>query len=243
MLRTCTAWRGGNDCLACDGRENSLFSGLPESALESLHVDVHNVVVPAGAVLYEQGQPAEHLWVLRTGPVKLVASSWDGERRIVRVLKAGDIAGMEGLLAGSFSHTAVAVGEVRACRTPLATVRQLCLDHAGFQWNLMQQWQAALHETEQWLIDATTTGATARMRMARLLLRLRDGDSNRIFIFSREDLGLMLGIAIETASRIIASFVREHLLLRKYARGANPSRYFLGDIPRLEQVATQGVRA
>lgn len=239
-LRTCTAWRGGSECLACDGRENALFSGLPEDVLETLHVDVNNNALPAGGVLYEQGQAANHLWVLRSGPVKLVTTSWDGERRIVRVLKAGDIAGMEGLLAGRFSHTAVAVGGVRACRTPLAAVRQLCLDHAGFQWKLMQQWQAALHETEQWLVDATTTGATARMRMARLLLRLRDGDSERIFIFSREDLGLMLGIAIETASRIIAGFVREQLLIRKYAANANPSRYYLGDIPRLEQVAAHG---
>lgn len=239
-LRTCTAWRGNNDCLACDGRKNSLFTGLPAPALDALHVDVDNHAVPAGEILYEQGQPAEHLWVLRTGPIKLIATSWDGERRIVRVLKAGDIAGMEGLLAGKFSHTAVAVGEVRACKTPLPEVRKLCLEHAEFQWKLMRQWQSALYETEQWLIDATTTGATARMRMARLLLRLREGDTNRIHIFSREDLGLMLGIAIETASRIIASLLRENILVRKYARRENPSRYYEGDIPRLKLVAKQG---
>lgn len=236
-LRTCTAWRGNSECLACDGRRHSLFSGLPEDVLESLHVDVTNLNIPTGETLYGQGQSAEHLWVIRTGAVKLLSNSWEGERRIVRVLKPGDIAGMEGLLAGRYSHAAIAVGDVHVCRTPMPTVQQLCLDHANFQWNLMQKWQAALYETEQWLIDATTTGATARMRMARLLLRLRDSETDRIYIFSREDLGLMLGIAIETASRIIASFVREQLLTRKYARGANPSRYYIGDIAKLEFVA------
>jgi hypothetical protein len=49
----------------------------------------------------------------------------------------------------------------------------------------------------------------------------------------------MLGIAEETASRIIASFLREQLLVRKYVRGANPSRYYEADIGRLEGVATE----
>lgn len=237
-LRICTAWRGNDACLACDGQENALFSGLSAQAVETLHADVHNTAVPAGSVLYQAGQPAENLWVLRTGAVKLLATSWDGEQRIVRVLKAGDVAGIEGLLSGAFAHTAVTAGSVRACLTPVSDIRQLCLDHASFQWSLMQKLQTAIHETEQWLIDATSSKATARMRMARLLLRLRDGESNRIYIFSREDLGLMLGIAIETASRIIASFLREQLIVRKYNRNESIGRYYEGDIPRLIQAAS-----
>ena len=79
----------------------------------------------------------------------------------------------------------------------------------------------------------TSTGASARVRMARLLLHLRDNESNRIYNFSREDLGLMLGITIETASRIIAAFLRERLLVRREAG----SRFYDGDIVRLEMVA------
>lgn len=235
-LRTCTAWRGNADCLACDGRENSFFAGLSPDAVASLHVDVDNVALPAGEVIYQPGAKADYVWVLRTGAVKLLATSWDGDPRIVRVLKPGDVAGLEALLAGSFGHTAVTVGEVRACRTPLRAIRRVCLEQASFQWNLMQKWQAALRETEQWVVDMASTAATARVRMARLLLRLRDGESNRIYNFTREDLGLMLGITIETASRIIAAFLRERLLVRREPA----SRFYDGDIVRLEQVAHGG---
>ncbi len=232
-LRVCTAWRGQGECLACDGRENSFFAGLSPDALAQLHVDVDNVMLPAATPMYEAGARAESLWVLRTGAVKLLAASWDGMQRIVRVLKPGDVVGLEGLLAGTFAHTAVPVAEVRACRIPLRAVQRLCLDHASFQWNLMQKWQAALRETEQWLVDMASTAASARVRMARLLLRLRDGDSNRIYNFTREDLGLMLGITIETASRIIAAFQRERLLVRREPG----SRFYDGDVVRLELVA------
>jgi CRP-like cAMP-binding protein len=97
----------------------------------------------------------------------------------------------------------------------------------------MQKWQAALRETEQWLVDMTSTGATARVRMARLLLRLRDGESKRIYNFSREDLGLMLGVTIETASRTIAAFQRERLLVRREA----DQKFYDADVVRLEMVA------
>lgn len=234
-LRTCTAWRGNADCLACDGRENSFFAGIAPDAVASLDVDVHNVVFSSGEMLYQAGTRAEDLWMLRTGAVKLLATAFDGEQRIVRVLKPGDIAGIEGLLAGNYAHTAVSVGEVHACRTPLRAVQRLCLAQAGFQWSLMQRWQVAVRDAEQWLVDMTSTGATARVRMARLLLRLRDGESNRIYNFSREDLGLMLGTTVETASRIIAAFLRERLLVRREPA----DRFYDADIVRLETVAQE----
>jgi CRP/FNR family transcriptional regulator len=232
-LKTCTAWRNNIACLACDGRENSFFAGLQPDAIATLHVDVDNTATVSDKTLYRAGSRADSLWVLRTGAVKLIASAWDGEPRIVRVLKPGDVAGIEGLLAGSYAHTAMTIGTVHACRTPIRAVRQLCLEHANFQWNLMQRWQTTLRETEQWLVDMTSTGAPARVRMARLLLHLRDGESNRIYNLSREDLGLILGITIETASRIIAAFLRGRLLVRREPG----SRFYDGDLVRLEMVA------
>ena len=71
------------------------------------------------------------------------------------------------------------------------------------------------------------------LRMARLLLRLRDGESHRIYNFSREELGLMLGVTIETASRIIAAFQRERLLVRR----EGGSRFYDADIVGLERIA------
>ena len=233
ILRICPAWRGNANCLACDGRENSFFAGLSPDAIATLHVDVDNTGIPAGETLYQPGSKADYLWVLRTGAIKLIASAWDGEPRIVRVLKPGDVAGIEGLLAGNYAHTAVTVGTVHACRTPIRAVQRVCLEQASFQWNLMQKWQAALRETEQWLVDMTSTGASARVRMARLLLHLRDNESNRIYNFSREDLGLILGTTIETASRIIAAFLRERLLVRREPG----SRFYDADIVRLEIAA------
>jgi CRP-like cAMP-binding protein len=198
-------------------------------------VDVDNTATLSGVTLFDPETEAAGVWVLRTGAVKLLAAAWDGSQRIVRVLTSGDVAGLEALLAGAYTHTAVTVGEVRACRIPLPAIKQLCLEHPEFQWNLMGNLQSALNETEQWLLDLASTGVNARVRMARLLLRLRVGDSNRIRSFSREELGLMLGITTETASRIIAAFIREKFL----ARAETGGRFFTGDVAALTRIAQE----
>jgi CRP-like cAMP-binding protein len=232
-LRICSAWRGKGDCLACDGRENAFFAGLSPDMISCLHVDVHNTATPGDEVFYQPGGKPEYVWVLRTGAIKLLATAWDGTQRIVRVLKAGDVAGLDALLAEDYAHTAITVGNVNACRVPLSAIKELCLENSSFQWGLMKKLQAAVRETEQWLVDLASSGVAARVRMARLLLLLRDGESNRIYNFSREELGLMLGVTIETASRIIAAFQRERLLVKREAG----SRFYDGDIVGLEKVA------
>ncbi len=229
----CAAWRGNSDCLACDGRENAFFAGLPPDAIGCMHVDVNNTSTPDGASFYQPETRPDHVWVLRTGAVKLLTQAWDGSLRIVRVLKPGDVAGLEALPGGGYAHTAVTVGTVNACRAPLPAIRKLCLEYPGFQWNLMKRLLANLRETEAWLVDATNTGASARVRMARLLLRLRDGETHRIYNFSREELGLMLGVTVETASRIIAAFQRERLLVKREPG----SRFYDGDMAGLERIA------
>lgn len=80
---------------------------------------------------------------------------------------------------------AVTVGSVNACRVPVAAIEQLCLEHR-VSVELDEKLQSALRETEQWLDrPGHRPGLCARVRMARLLLRLRDGESSRVHNFSQ----------------------------------------------------------
>ena len=94
----------------------------------------------------------------------------------------------------------------------------------------MARWQRALSEADAWLTELST--GSARQRAARLLLRLvRDTQESACELFSREDMGAMLGITTETASRTIAEFKRQSLLIE-----TEPNRFLL-DIPNLARIA------
>ena len=94
----------------------------------------------------------------------------------------------------------------------------------------MARWQRALSEADAWLTELST--GSARQRIARLLLRLvRNRQSSECELFSREDMGAMLGITTETTSRTIAEFKRQSLLV-----DLSTNRFLL-DIPNLRRIA------
>jgi len=66
--------------------------------------------------------------------------------------------------------------------------------------------------------------------MANLLLLLLEKDASDCYLFSREDIGSILSITIETASRIISDFKRQKLM-----KEIRPNHFDL-DIAGLEAV-------
>ncbi|MDX1812433.1 MAG: helix-turn-helix domain-containing protein, partial [Gammaproteobacteria bacterium] len=72
---------------------------------------------------------------------------------------------------------------------------------------LLNRWHNALNTADSWLTELST--GSAQVRVARLLIRLSECHQNtNYYLPSREDIGAMLGITTETASRITADFKR-----------------------------------
>lgn len=236
MNTHCAAWQDDSRCRACDGAENVLFSGLAHLDAALLDIPIDHVAYARGETILDLGAPAETLLVIRAGAVKLVRYSGNSGtvQRIVRVLKPGEIVGVDAMLAGTAQHHAIAAGEVRGCRIPLSIVEQLCMKYPKYQWSLMRHLHASQRETEQWLVELAGAVAPARERMARLMLRLRVGESNLIYNFSLEDIRAILCVTVETASRIITEFSRLGLLVRT---GKYRDQFFSANIAGLERVA------
>jgi CRP-like cAMP-binding protein len=217
---------GRSNCSACDLREVMVCSDVTVEQLADFHTWIDDLAIPDG------------VYCIRKGSVKLIRYSNSGGQRIVRIVKRGDVVGMEAVFSDRFEHTAVAVGEVVACRIPLVNFRRMVDDNPTLQRRLLARSQQALREAETWLSELAGGSAQARERMARLLLRLRDGQSGDILRLSLDDLGAILGITMETASRILADFSRQGLLSR-HGVGKRTSSY-RADIDGLARIASGG---
>ena len=77
----------------------------------------------------------------------------------------------------------------------------------------MTRWHQSLQEADVWLTQLST--GSAKVRVARFLLSLPENENGEIELFSIEDLGAMLGITPETASRIMAEFRRSGIIVDK----------------------------
>ena len=136
----------------------------------------------------------------------------------------------ETLVEDHYEHEAVILRATGLCRYPMEVVNSLIQTNPVFHKDLMLRWQKSLTAADTWLTRLST--GPAKKRVANLLLRLREKDSTECFLFSREDIGSMLGITIETASRIISEFKRNGVM-----KEIRHNHYDL-DIPALEAIVS-----
>ena len=188
-----------------------LFADLNEQDFGQIHTPIDDLVFAPDDVLYAEGGQALGVFTLRKGMVKLLRTTADGRERIVRVLRPGDVIGLEALATAHYDSEAVAMVESSVCRIPLSVLHHLSANSPRLHMRLMQKWQQALKDADDWLAELNF--GTARQRVAGLALKMRDGDDPRITsFFARDDMGAMLDLKLETVSREISALVRDGMI-------------------------------
>ena len=199
------AWTGEADCLNCAIRSSALFGGLTEDDFDQMHQPVDQLIIAPGDVLYHIGDTGHHLYTIRTGLVKLVQYMPDGTQRIVRLESTTDVLGLELLVEANYAHEAVALRQTELCRYPVSAVEKLSQTNPVLHKDLMGRWQKALKNADDWLTQLST--GPAKKRLASLLLKLVD-DKTECDLLSREDVGSILSLTTETASRMVSDLKR-----------------------------------
>lgn len=205
------AWQGPPQCQDCGIRHLVLFSDLHYSDFNLIHQPIEEPRFAEKEYLYRIGEQSDCIFTLREGLVKLVQYLPSGNQRIVRLLKPGDIAGIEALSGEPTHQDAVVLTPLRVCQIPVPVIERLSKETPRLHRQLMAHWQQVMNKAEFWLTELSI--GPARLRVARLLVRLAEYQiEDATYLPRREDIGAILGITTESASRIIASFKREGLL-------------------------------
>lgn len=191
----------------CAIRKRVLFADLSADELNEILQEIDDLVFQSGSMIYRHGDEGHALFTVRRGLVKLMRELPGGEQRVVRLLKVGDLAGIEAAIGSSYKHTAIAIGETELCRIPAPVIEQLEITHPTLALQLMVRWQNNLDDADRALVEFST--GTAEVRVARLLLHLSSlSHDDTCADIGRQDMGSMLGITTETASRVMADFRR-----------------------------------
>lgn len=199
-------------CMECGVRRFALFGALDDEALGYIHHHIADIALEPGQRLFGANERGVAAFTVREGVLRLERSSERGDRRIVRLAGRSNLVGMEAMLGQTYAADAIACTPVRACRLPRALIDDLAAQRPNLLRDLMKRWQSALDEADEWLTELST--GSARWRMLRLLLKLTEygDDAGRVWLPSRQDMGAMLGMTVETASRLVAGLRREAVL-------------------------------
>ncbi|HFD12134.1 MAG TPA: Crp/Fnr family transcriptional regulator [Crenotrichaceae bacterium] len=201
------AWTGNARCLHCNIRKLALFADLNQEDFDLIHEPIDDMDFDAGETIYTMTDSPSYVYTIRSGLVKLVHDLANGSYRIVRILRQGDVAGIEALNGKAYLQNAVPLLPTAVCRIPRAEIERLNDQSPRLTKQLTERWYKAISDADTWLSELTT--GTSRRRVASFLLYLDDNKhSDECYIPSREDIGAVLAITTETSSRIIAEFRR-----------------------------------
>ena len=219
------------DCAECPAESVGLFSGAFRSRRAYLVNGFRIVQVAPQETLYGMGEAADYVFILRYGLMKLVRHSPAGDDRIVRLAGKGDTLGLEALSVKRYRHTLVALSDTALCRVPAQVILEQEMSDPRFVQRVMTEMQAEIEAADLFLTELSI--GTAHARLARLLFHLAEREGHGgCFLPMREEIGALLGITVETASRIVAQFRRAGLI----RTAANPQRVVL-DVSGLANIA------
>ncbi len=201
-----------SSCTLCLVRPKALFGVLGGSELQQASAATTPLAVPAGGKVHAQGEAGGAVFTVRSGIVRFERVTSSGECRIVRLAGVGTLIGQEALLRAPYAEDAVACTPLEVCRIPVETVERNCAQHPALRRELMRRWQSALEAAGEW--NAELARGHARRRMLKLMAQLQQlsADGSSIWLPSRQEMSDMLGVAPETASRLVSHLRREGVL-------------------------------
>jgi len=199
------------DCVSCPAHGRGLFAAIAPAERDKLVGAFRIATFNPRETIYHVGDPGEYVFILHFGLVKLLRYSASGAERIVGLARSGDTIGLAALSQVAYRRTAVAMSACEICRVPAALVRDYNRRHPEFMAAILERYLASSDMADTFLTELST--GSAHQRLARLLLYLTEKhDHNEAPLLTREEMGALLGITTETASRITAEFRRGGLI-------------------------------
>lgn len=211
----------GEPCLDCDIREIGVCSSLEPAELENVRRIVSTLNLHAGQSAIVEGEPAQDLFNVISGAVKLYKLLPDGRRQITGFLSTGDFLGIA--FNDTYAYTAEAINDVKLCRFPRKRLEGLLPDYPMLERRLLGE---AAHELvaaqDQMLLLGRKTAlervTSFLLMLAKRASRMRKSDSQLEVPMTRNDIGDYLGLTTETVSRAI-SRLRDEKVVSVETRG------------------------
>jgi len=193
------------------------FCDLPSAVASALEQEALTTVYPGGAVLFEEGQAARGVFIVRQGRVKLSISRGD-RTLILRIVNAGCSLGIAAAIAArKYEATAETLERCEISFIRQRDMRRLMCLHADLALWVTEHLSKDYANTCREIRDLMLSDSTSE-RLARLLVGLLDqnieprNSSQMELILTREEIGEMIGTSRETVSRLFTSFKKRNLI-------------------------------
>ena len=171
----------------------------------------------AGQALFRSGEAFDAVYLVRTGFVKTVVLLEDGREQVTGLHMPGEMLGMDGLASGRHASDAIALDDSEVCVVPYDRLETLSYEARGVQRQLHRMFSHEIVREQRMML--LLGSMRAEERVSAFLLNLSErltargySPSDFVLRLTREEIGSLLGMKLETVSRIFSKFQKAALI-------------------------------
>jgi len=183
------------------------FQDLDARALERIRTSVFDVHLDKGEVLFTEGEPAEAMYLVRSGQVKIFKVSSDGREQILRIAGAGDCFNEVPIFdEGPNPANAQAVEPATLWGIRRTDMRRLVEEHPAIAIGFLKAFAGKLRYFTRKVEDLSFRSVTSRV--AKLLLEIAEDDGKGGLRLKRQLTQQEMAAVVGTAREMIGRAFR-----------------------------------
>jgi CRP/FNR family transcriptional regulator len=206
------------DCTHCPLSRPGFFCDFQMPILQSLNQFSHKSTLPAGAVLFVEGQTPRGMFVLCSGRVNLSTTSREGKILILKTAEAGEALGLSAAISGlGYETTAETATPCQLNFVDRKHLLELMQAHSDVGLHASQALSRDFHSAYKDIHDLVLTRSSAG-KLAKLLLsqsaqpELFAGEIRINSSMTHEEMAQRIGSSRETVTRLLSDLRRRRLI-------------------------------
>jgi len=187
-----------------------------------------------GEHIFREGGNFRGVLAIKSGTAKLVTNDHHGNEHILNVLLPGELLGFDGLYDDKYRCSAIALETLSFCELPAQNMDDLFKNVPTLTKELFRHSSEKMNQDKDLII---LSKRPAEEKLAFFLISLSDrlkmrGFSASEFTLSltRQEIGNLLGLALETVSRLFNRFQKDNLIT------VNSKQIEIKDIAKLRAI-------
>lgn len=205
-------------CESCSLYDLCLPMGLEEGDLDQLDkVIKRRRPVEKNKELFRIGESMKSVYAVRSGSFKTYTTCTDGTEQVIGFHLPGELLGLDAISSEEHICTAKALETASVCEIPFDRLEQLTMEIPGLQHQLLSLMSQEIRQDQSLMLllaqmPAETRLATFLIGMAQRFKARGYSEHEFNLSMSRSDIANMLGMAVETISRLFSHFQDDGLL-------------------------------
>jgi CRP/FNR family cyclic AMP-dependent transcriptional regulator len=206
------------NCADCNLTRPGFFCGFSQAGRNTLDQISHKSILPAGAILFVEGQNPRGMFILCSGKVNLSTTSREGKILILKTAEAGEALGLSAAISGvGYEATAETATPCQLNFVDRKHLLELISSQSEVGMHasqcLSREFQVAYRDIHDLVLTRTSAG-----KLAKLLLSQSPGlDEDAIEVrisssMTHEEMAQRIGASRETVTRLLTDLKRRQLI-------------------------------